>query len=74
VVVPALVTLRVKSSVSSCSSFFSMRSVTWSITSCAEAPGHCAEITMVLIVKLGSSSRPSFKYEYMPNTLSMIMK
>ena len=35
-----------------------MRSVTWRIVSWAEAPGHCAWITIVLIVKAGSSSRP----------------
>jgi hypothetical protein len=46
---PAVVTERVTSSPSSSSSFFS-----------TDAPGQLACTTMVLMVKLGSSSRPSF--------------
>ena len=37
-----------------------MRSVTWLSVSSIEAPGHCAWISMVLIEKAGSSSRPRF--------------
>ena len=55
---PAVVWLRVKSSESNSSSLRSIRSVTWVAISVAVAPGHWVAISMVLIEKLGSSSRP----------------
>ena len=35
--------------------------MTWRVTSSAEAPGQLAWITMVLMVKLGSSSPPKLQ-------------
>jgi hypothetical protein len=42
-------------------SFFSMRSVSFSSTSRASAPGQSVRTTMTLKVKSGSSARPSLK-------------
>lgn len=61
IVWPAVVTLRLKSRLSSSSSFFSIRSVTCLVVSSTEAPGQLAWISMVLMVKLGSSSRPRLR-------------
>src|SRR5438552_10845656 len=41
-------------------------SATRSCISCAVAPGHTAETVNTLIVKLGSSARPSFRKAKMP--------
>ena len=38
-----------------------MRSVTCLVVSSTEAPGHLAWITIVLMVKAGSSSRPRLR-------------
>jgi hypothetical protein len=53
-----LVIDRVTSSSLSSFSFLSIRSVTWVVVSSTVAPGSAAVMTMVLMAKLGSSSRP----------------
>ena len=52
----------------------SILSVTWRVISSGDAPGHCAPITMVLMVKSGSSCRPSCRYANRPAAMKAIMK
>ena len=59
VVLPAIVKLRRKSSLGVSCSFRSSRSVTCLRVSSTVAPGHAAWTTIVLMMKEGSSLRPS---------------
>src|SRR6266568_3423376 len=53
---------------------FSSGSATRSCISCAVAPGHTAETVNTLIVKLGSSARPSFRKAKTPAAAIVISK
>src|SRR5437667_699606 len=53
---------------------FSSGSATRSCISCAVAPGHTAATVNTLIVKVGSSARPSFRKAKMPATTIAISK
>src|SRR6266581_3361282 len=53
---------------------FSSGSATRSCISCAVAPGHTAATVNTLIVKLGSSARPSFRKAKMPAATIMMIK
>src|SRR5437773_4708727 len=53
---------------------FSSGSATRSCISCAVAPGHTAATVNTLIVKVGSSARPSFRKAKMPAATIAISK
>jgi hypothetical protein len=61
VVTPARVKLRRKSRCGVSCSLRSSRSVTCFSVSSTVAPGHAADTTIVLMMKVGSSARPSLK-------------
>src|SRR5438874_9083514 len=53
---------------------FSSGSATRSCSSCAVAPGHTAATVNTLIVKVGSSARPSFRKVKMPAATIVMSK